>query len=159
MFDWNAEARRALDHVRSELSEAHRGAFLWHEPTGVVLVFNTRSYEDPVPERQMDFIKCAFDVKGATIRSIAYSEERISWAMLVTDVEPDWAFDCVWAAWHSACSETDPAHFTPLDLKTFMAQGELPLDMVDRYQYGLAEKTIEAHYSNPNIWKNCRPDG
>ena len=30
MPEWNAEAQRTVAHVAAELSEAHRGAFLWH---------------------------------------------------------------------------------------------------------------------------------
>ena len=159
MIDWNAEARRAVAHVESELSESHRGAFLWYEPMGVVLVFNNRPHEDPIPEKQMDFVKRAFDLKGGTIHSIALSDDQTTWALMATGIEPAWAFDCVWAAWHSALSETDPEQFTPLTLETFIAQGVLPLNIMGQYQYGLAQKTIEAHYSNPNTWKNCRPDG
>jgi len=159
MNDWNAEARRAVAHVEDELSEAHRGAFLWHEPSGVVLIFNNGLYEDPIPEKQMEFLKRAIQLKGGTIHAIAHSNDRVVWAMLVTGVEPGWAFDCVWAAWHSACSLGDPEHFEPLSLKTFLERGDLPLEAVGQYQYGLAQKTILAHYSDPRHWKNCRPDG
>lgn len=31
MVDWNTEARKAVAHVESELSEAHRGTFFWQE--------------------------------------------------------------------------------------------------------------------------------
>ena len=159
MIDWNAEAQSAVDHVQSELSEAHRGAFLWHEPRGVVLVFNQRLDEGSIPEKQLDFVNRAIQAQGGTIRALAHSEDETSWAMLVTDVNPAWAHDCIWAAWHSTCSEMDPEHFAPFDLETFIAHDEIPLNVGGRYQYGLAQKTIEAHYSNPNTWKGCRPDG
>ena len=54
MPNWSIEAQRAVAHVESELSEAHRGAFLWYEPQGVVLVFSNGLEEDPIPEKQVD---------------------------------------------------------------------------------------------------------
>ncbi len=159
MVDWNAEAQRAVAHVEAELSEAHRGAFFWHEPSKVVLVFNNGLEPDPIPEKQMEFLKGAFELNGVTIHAVAYSEEQVIWAMLVTGVDPEWAFDCVWAAWHSAHSQVDPGTYEPLDLKGFMERGDLPLEIVGKYQYGLAKKTIEVHYSDPRHWKNARPDG
>ncbi len=44
-------------------------------------------------------------------------------------------------------------------MKGFMVRGDLPLNMFGKYQYGLAKKTIEVHYSDPRHWKNARPDG
>ena len=149
MVDWNAEARRAVSHVESELSEAHRGAFFWHEPSGVVLVFNNGLENDPIPEKQMEFLKRAFELEGGNIHATAHSDDRTIWAMLVTGVAPDWAFDCVWAAWHSAHSQVDPGTYEPLDVKAFVERGDLPLEIVGKYQYGVAKKTIQAHYSDP----------
>jgi hypothetical protein len=57
MIDWNTEAEQAVTHVEDELSEAHRGAFLWYEPQGVVLVFSNGLEEAPIPEKQMEFLK------------------------------------------------------------------------------------------------------
>lgn len=159
MIDWDAEARRAVGHVESELSEAHRGAFCWHEPSGVVLIFDNRLYKAPVPEKQLAFVKEAVQSKGGYVHAIAHSEDGGIWTMLVTGVEPGWAFDCVWAGWHSACSQGDPGQFEPLSVKAFMERGDLPLEAVGKYQYGLAQKTIQAHFSDPRRWKNCRPDG
>ena len=159
MPNWNTEAQRAVDHVQSELSEAHRGAFLWYEPRGVVLVFSNGLEESPIPEKQMEFLKEAIQAQDGTIHALAHSEEGTSWAMLVTKVDPDWAHDCVWAAWHSAHSQVDPGTYEPLDLKGFLERGDLPLEVVGKYQYGIAKKTIEVHYSDPRHWKNARPDG
>ena len=55
MPDWNAEAQRAVTHVEAELSEAHRGAFLWYEPQGVVLVFSNGLEESTIPEKQINY--------------------------------------------------------------------------------------------------------
>jgi hypothetical protein len=159
MPNWNAEAQRAVAHIEAELSEAHRGAFLWHEPSGVVLVFNNGLYEDPIPAKQMEFLKQALGLKGGTIHAVAHSSDRIIWAMMVTGVDPEWAFDCVWAAWHSACSQVDPGTYEPLDVRAFVERGDLPLEIAGKYQYGVAKKTIEAHYSDPRHWKSCRPKG
>ncbi len=146
-------------HVEAELSEAHRGAFIWHEPSGLVLVFNKGVDADPIPEKQLEFLNQAFELKGAIIHATAHSDDRPIWAMLVTGVDPEWAFDCVWAAWHFACSQVDPGQYEPLTLRAFMERGDLPLNMFGKYQYGVAKKTIQAHYSDPRHWKNCRPDG
>lgn len=159
MADWNTESQRAVAHVEAELSEAHRGAFLWHEPSGVVLIFNNGLEAAPIAEKQMSFLSRAIELKGGTIHAVAHSDDRVIWAMLVTGVELQWAFDCVWAAWHSACSEADPEHFEPLTLKAFLERGDLPLEVMGRYQYGVAQKTIQAHYADPRHWKSCRPDG
>ena len=61
--------------------------------------------------------------------------------------------------WHSAHSQVDPGTYEPLDLKAFMERGDLPLEIVGKYQYGVAKKTIEVHYSDPRHWKNARPEG
>ena len=159
MVDWNAEAERAVAHVEAKLSEAHRGAFLWHEPSRVVLVFNNGLDQDPIPEKQMEFLKQAIGLKRGTIHAVAHSDDRTIWAMLVTGVDPEWAFDCVWAVWHSACSQVDPGQYEPLDVRGFVERGDLPLEVVGEYQYGVAKKTIEVHYSDPRHWKNARPDG
>jgi len=159
MIDWNTGAQRAVSHIQSELSKAHRGAFLWYEPQGMVLVFNNGLEKEPIPEKQMNFLKRAFELRGGTIHALAHSEDRTSWAMLVTGLEPAWAHDCVWAAWHSACSEVDPEHFEPLEVIAFVERGDLPLNMVGWCRYGVAQKTIKAHSSNPNHWKNCHPAG
>jgi len=95
MPNWNAEARRAVEHIQSELSEAHRGAFLWYEPEGVVLVFNIGLNADPIREKQADFLKRAFELQGARIRGLAHSKDKTSWAMLITGAAPGWAHDCI----------------------------------------------------------------
>lgn len=64
MTDWNTEAQRAVAHVETELSEAHRGAFLWYEPQKVVLVFSNGLEESPIPEKQLEFLKQAIEFQG-----------------------------------------------------------------------------------------------
>ncbi len=93
MPDWNTEAQRAVAHVEDELSEAHRGAFYWHEPSKVVLIFNNGLEESPIPEKQMDFLKGALELKGGTIHAVVHSDDQVICAMLVTGVDPEWAHD------------------------------------------------------------------
>jgi hypothetical protein len=124
----------------------------------VILVFNNGLEDDPIPGKQMEFLKHALALKGATIHAIAESDDRANWAMLAAGVDPEWAFDCVWAAWHSAHGQVDPGQYEPLSAKAFLERSDLPLEINGKYQYGVAKKTIEAHYSEPRHWKNCRPD-
>ena len=78
MPNWNTEAQRAVAHVEAELSEAHRGVFLWYEPQGIVLVFSNGLEEEPIPTKQMDFLKQAIELQGGTIHALAHSEEGTS---------------------------------------------------------------------------------
>lgn len=158
-IDWNAEAQKAVGHIQAKLSEVHRGAFFWHEPLGVVLIFDNRRSKDPIPTKLLTFVKQACERHGGTFRALVHSEDGETWAILATDVDPAWAHDCVWAAWHSACSETAPEHFRPLDLETFVAGGDIPLNnMGGRQEYDIARKTIAAHFSNENKWQHCQPE-
>jgi hypothetical protein len=153
-IDWNAEAKKALAHVQAELSEAHRGAFVWHEPLGITLVFDNRREDDPVEKRQLEFIKRVCKKLGAIIMASAEGGE--SWAMLTLGWDAITAHNCMWAAWHSACSEVSQ-EFAPLSLKSYLANGNIPFNSAGALEYWIASRTIEAHFSNPNKWKNCYP--
>ena len=69
-IDWNREARRAVDKVSRRLSEAHRGAILWHPPTETVLAFDTRV----VAPKQFKGALSRFAEAGIPIRASAEIE-------------------------------------------------------------------------------------
>lgn len=146
-----------MNHVQAELSEAHRGGFTWHAPDDVGIIFENRA-SNKIWKRQFAFIRKLCELEGSEIYGIATAEDG-SWVILLHyfsfDVEDlhSWA----WAAWHSACAEVIP-ELTPLTPENFFNNGDFPLTMTDWSQYDIAQKTIVAHYSNPNRWKNCKSD-
>jgi hypothetical protein len=156
-INWQQEAERALNEIIEQLSEAHRGAFFWYEPMGVVVAFDNRLEDDANPQRQKSLLEEICERRGAIVRAFAIDEQEQSWVMLVTGTEPKNAFDAVWAARQIACSEMAPTEYAPLDIESFLEHGNLPLDLASKYQYEVADKTVKSYFSNPNKWKNCRP--
>jgi hypothetical protein len=153
-IDWKAEVRKALAHVQGELSEAHRGAFVWYEPLDTILVFDNRRSIDQVEARQLEFIRKFCAESGATVK--AWAAEAESWAMLTRGWDALTANDCVWAAWHSACSEVRE-DFAPLNLESYLEKWDIPFSPAGWLEYQTAIDTIDAHFVNPNRWKNCHP--
>lgn len=154
-INWEAEAQRAIEHVKSDLSEAHRGAFVWYDPMGIILLFDNRSSVDPVPQLEQDFVREVCKLDGSKIQ--AFLDDGETWIMLIQDWTDEQAFDCVWAAWHAAASQV-VERFEPLDVQAYWEHGDLPLTRDSWFEYETAKMTIEAHFSNPNRWKNCVPN-
>jgi hypothetical protein len=47
-IDWNVEAQNAVAYTKSQLGEAHRGAFFWDKRISIVTVFDNRKHVDPI---------------------------------------------------------------------------------------------------------------
>jgi hypothetical protein len=154
---WQPQVERALTEVRGQLSEAHRGAFLWHEPTGAILVFENRLNE-VVPDRQLQIMHDICKRQRATIHAGERDAEGGSWAMLISNWDVDSAFNSVWAAWHIASVETDPKNFRPFSIEQFLSGVAIPFNLPGNAQYQIAKKTIDAYFTNPNKWKHCKPN-
>jgi hypothetical protein len=145
--NWNEQARRALLHVEAELTEAHRGALPWHISGPTVVLFDGRTSDDEFTERQLEFIRLLIETYGGSERSLLWNDSKTTWVMIATGVSDEYGHEFVCASLEYArgALTVDGYH-----------QGHWRMNRYDWLEQDVAQQTIEAHYSNPNRWKNCQ---
>jgi hypothetical protein len=91
----------------------------------------------------MQFFKLVCDEKYAKIMAVAEMDQGAYWAMLVDHFDAEELHDAIWAAWHSACADVDPAEYKKLDVKSFVDHGDFPLNEPGQWQYAIATRAVE----------------
>ena len=101
-LNYQAEATRALKITSGRMFEAHRGAFLWHEPTDLMLLFGN----DGFGKYHLEFLRAKCAEEGVTIWADVTSKDKefpeeddYSFVMLIRHNDADMASEWVWQSW------------------------------------------------------------
>jgi hypothetical protein len=97
-IDWIDVAKKAVDKISIELSEAHRGAIPWHASTNTLLAFDNRGF----PKEQIKYLDSRFEKLKIPVRSVAVDDEDSTFVMLIESTDPDQITDILWESFWSA---------------------------------------------------------
>jgi hypothetical protein len=124
---------------------AHRGAVTWFGPTNLIAVFENRRMFREAEEKQLAFMRQCLPKLGGLEVGMAESDDKQTWAMLVTGSSDDHLpyFVDIWAAFMSARGECNPKA-PPLSFDEYVSTGRAEFTIQDRHEYREALLAISA---------------